>query len=289
MSQIDISRMDFKQLRAKVQELEDTLALMKRRYEDILYNLDDGNFSGNFIKEKEQMKTEISVNAEGIKTKVSQTDLDDVTEIMYSEFEQTAGKISMCVSKTAAYGSATSGHAIPTAANTTAEEKEKMYFCEANEKYYYFNPISNRWIEVEDDNIYSAFVQTPYGFELSGAVEINGDLITTGTISADRIDAENLACTRLYAKGNDKFYAKLNGGYGDFGIYSPDALDDASPQDSKCLFGIYNTIDGVSLYMRGSLFLRRGALGSISAYGTWDFSNATINWGDNGSATAVFG
>lgn len=102
MSQTDINKMDFKQLRNKVQELEDTIALMKRKYEDILFNLDDGNFSGKFIKEKEDMKTEISITAEGIKTMVSKTDLNDVLTD-YSTFEQTAEKIQLAVNSERTY------------------------------------------------------------------------------------------------------------------------------------------------------------------------------------------
>ena len=41
----NINDMNFKQLRNEVQLLRDELAIMKRKYEDILYNLDDDNFS----------------------------------------------------------------------------------------------------------------------------------------------------------------------------------------------------------------------------------------------------
>ena len=41
----NIPDMNFKQLRNEVQLLRDELAIMKRKYEDILYNLDDDNFS----------------------------------------------------------------------------------------------------------------------------------------------------------------------------------------------------------------------------------------------------
>lgn len=80
-----------KQLRKEVQLLRDELAIMKRKYEDIIYNLDDDNFSSRFVKEKGEMRTAIEVNAEGIKTKVS-------NEKFESEIKQTASSIDTKVS-----------------------------------------------------------------------------------------------------------------------------------------------------------------------------------------------
>lgn len=94
----DISKMTDKQLRNEVQLLRDELAKMKRTYEDIIYNLDDGNFSSQFIKEKDDMKTKIEVTAEGIKTKVSKTDLETSLS-NYSTIEQTAFEITSMVTK----------------------------------------------------------------------------------------------------------------------------------------------------------------------------------------------
>lgn len=94
----DINKMDFKQLRNEVQLLRDELAIMQRKYEDIIYNLDDDNFSSRFVKEKGDMKTAIEVTAEGIKTKVSKEDLDKSLS-NYSTIEQTAEKITTTVTK----------------------------------------------------------------------------------------------------------------------------------------------------------------------------------------------
>lgn len=92
MSATDISKMNDKQLRNEVQLLRDELAIMKRQYEDIIYNLDDDNFSSRFVKEKGDMRTAIEVNAEGIKTKVSNEDFE-------SEKKQTASLIESEVKK----------------------------------------------------------------------------------------------------------------------------------------------------------------------------------------------
>ena len=50
MFDIPINKMDFKQLRNEVQALRDELAIMKRKYEDAIYNLDSDNFSKSFTR-----------------------------------------------------------------------------------------------------------------------------------------------------------------------------------------------------------------------------------------------
>ena len=92
MSDSNINQMTVKQLRNEVQLLRDELAIMKRQYEDIIYNLDTENFSSRFVKEQGNMKTAIEINAKGIKTKVSNEDLNKSLS-NYSTIEQTAEKI----------------------------------------------------------------------------------------------------------------------------------------------------------------------------------------------------
>ena len=53
MSDNNVNQMDIKKLRNEVQLLRDELAIMQRKYEDILYNLDDDNFSSQLKKEKD--------------------------------------------------------------------------------------------------------------------------------------------------------------------------------------------------------------------------------------------
>lgn len=106
----NISTMNDKQLRNEVQLLRDELAIMRRKFEDIIYNLDTDNFSSRFVKEQGKMKTAIEVTAEGIKTKVSKEDLDKSLS-SYSTIEQTADKISTAV----------------TSINNSTDEKLKNY------------------------------------------------------------------------------------------------------------------------------------------------------------------
>lgn len=52
-----------KQLRNEVQLLRDELAVMKRKYEDIIYNLDTDNFSQRVVKQGKDMYTKIEQTA----------------------------------------------------------------------------------------------------------------------------------------------------------------------------------------------------------------------------------
>lgn len=70
----NINKMDFKQLRNEVQLLRDELAIMKRKYEDIIYNLDDDNFSSRIVKEKGDMKTAIEQTEEAITLQAEKID-----------------------------------------------------------------------------------------------------------------------------------------------------------------------------------------------------------------------
>ena len=98
MSETDVNKMDFKQLRNEVQLLRDELALFKRKSEDLLYNLDADNFSGGFRKEQDNMKAQMKITAEAIKLMVSDTDLQKELQ-NYSTIEMTSKAITAEVSK----------------------------------------------------------------------------------------------------------------------------------------------------------------------------------------------
>lgn len=191
----NINNMDFKQLRNEVQLLRDELAIMKRKYEDIIYNLDTDNFSSRFVKEQGNMRTAIEINAEGIKTKVSKEDLE-------SSITQTAESITSIVSKGANLDKAEEISSIEEATNTDAIYVIKEYATNENgdtvvksETYYYFNDFSKSWEELSGDSIYTVFEQTDEGFALKGNVLIDGnavitkDLTLSGTVTWDMINS----------------------------------------------------------------------------------------------------
>ena len=200
-----------KQLRNEVQLLRDEIAKMKRMYEDIIYNLDDRNFSGQFIKEKNDMKTKIEVTAEGIKTMVSKTDLDNSLS-EYTTLQQTAEAIS-----THAYASADLSSAEKITSLQYATDKEKTYYIQdanGDKNYYYYNQISKEWEEIVGGGIETVFEQTPTGFKLKGNVKVDGSCVLTDSLTFDSSDnplqveysvdgINNWHST--FASGSDKF------------------------------------------------------------------------------------
>lgn len=153
--------------------------------------------------------------------------------------------------------------------------------------------IKHNGVTIDSASVSFSGVVTFDDLETEGYTTINGANITTGAISADYIDTENLACTRLYAKSNaDGYFAKLNGNYGDFGVFNSRASDTATAASSYCMFGIYHNIPSISLYSYGYEYMCvNSSNDKVTAYGTWDFSSATVNGisGGSGSSVAVFG
>lgn len=215
MSDGDINKMNFKQLKNEVQLLRDELAIFKRKYEDAIYNLDSDNFAKGFTLEQNNMKAQIKISAEAIKTTVSKTDLDTRLE-SYSTKEQTAEKILQTVSKTYVTNMLSGEYAtqaeLSTEIEQTAEkisavvnasysnptevysfssygkDKSLVYYESSENLYWHYD--GDKWVSSENGNFGSVFEQTANGFSLKGNVKISGDLITSGTISADRISTE---------------------------------------------------------------------------------------------------
>lgn len=205
MREENIEKMDFKELRKEVQLLRDEIAIFKRKWEDMAYNLDNENFSSRIVKEKEGMKAEIKVTAEEIKTKVSKTDLDSTKESIisqtaeaistkvsktdlqkelerYSTISQTADAIQTVVSKGANLDEAEVIESLDKAIDTS-----KIYVIQeknskgelVSETYYYYNEIMKSWEVLSGDSIYTVFKQTDDGFEMKGNVVIDGNAVVT--------------------------------------------------------------------------------------------------------------
>ena len=94
----DISKMTDRQLRNEVRLLRDELAIMKRKYEDIIYNLDTDNFSSRFVKEQGDMKTAIEVTAKGIEAKVSNEEFQSKLSLTAERFETSISNLDLTLS-----------------------------------------------------------------------------------------------------------------------------------------------------------------------------------------------
>lgn len=146
MSNIPISKMNDKQLRNEVQLLRDELAIFKRKYEDIIYNLDNDNFSSQLIKEKEGMKTSIEQTEKSITLQAEE--IEGNTKKI-GTLEVTAGQIQ----------------------STVKENYDNLngYISSVSQTA---NSISSKVGEIENGKFgkYSLFTQTTAGFYLDGDV-----------------------------------------------------------------------------------------------------------------------
>lgn len=295
MSDIPISKMNDRQLRNAVQVLYDNFALFKRKYEDMIYNLDSDNFSTSFTIAQDNMKTQVKAVAGAIKTMVSEADLRAELE-KYSKVEQTANAITTTVTAeyvnnlisedyvsnsvfetevqqthTAISQTADNVASIvskniaayftatmyPTASNTNAEEQSML--CLYNGSYYYYNDIKKLWEPYPANGIKSMFRQTPSGFELTGDVSVSGDMISGGSIKGLNVSTSESVfgdAVRLNSE-NNSLETLYNGAVvGSFGVTNGGST--LQPIGGADLF-IYN----------------------VKARGTWDFSECEIIWKGN--------
>lgn len=211
----DIDKMNFNQLRNEVQLLRDELAIFKRKYEDIIYNLDNDNFSSRLIKEKEGMKTSIEFNAEGIKTKVSNEDLTGALK-NYSTITQTANAIETAVTsinettdeKLKSYSTITqTADAIVTAVSSL-ESADSLLKGQISEIKQTANIISSKVGEIENGKFgkYSLFTQTAEGFTLDGKK-------TTFTGVIYLTDTNNEKLTSIWSSSNNGRHLYMNSAY----------------------------------------------------------------------------
>lgn len=217
MREENIEKMNFKELRAEVQLLRDELAIFKRKYEDAIYNLDSDNFGKSFTVEQNNMKAQIKISAEAIKTMVSDTDLQSALA-NYSTITQTANAIQTVVSK-----GANLDEAIPVTSLDYATDKNAVYVIQSTdalgnitgERYYYYNDLLNQWEILSGDSIYTVFNQTASGFELKGNVLIDGNTVITKNLTLSgnvTWDMENSPVLTRYSSDNLNWHSPMADG-----------------------------------------------------------------------------
>lgn len=107
-------------------------------------------------------------------------------------------------------------------------------------------------------------------------VKLAADVIKFGDYAS--VDEKGwLKITRLWdSQSKENYYAKLYSQEGDFGIYHKDAGDNANPLSSDCMWGVYNSIDGITFSTRGNQYLVRSADNKMMPKGVWDFSKCDV-------------
>ncbi len=297
----DLSQMEVKQLRNEVQLLRDELAIFKRKYEDIIYNLDDDNFSSTLLREKEGMKTSIEVNAEGIKTKVSNEEFEsaitqtaglieskvsDLNDALSTRITQTEELIetevqsltnvdawlSSSITQTSneIKSSVSSVFNTITKVNSTSDMTDKSKLYTYNGVNYYYNNVQGKWMQVSGNSIASSFVQTSSGFQLKGDVSISGDAIVGGTISGASL--QNSEGTHYLQM------SESSGGVGEYGTFR--LYNDK--YSSVPYFSIYdNELGHIGLSAAGVPFLGvtvSGGTPTVETYGNWDIGGGTAKF-----------
>lgn len=125
--------------------------------------------------------------------------------------------------------------------------------------------------------MYSAFIQTADGFKLSGIVEIDGDLITSGTISGNRIHGGSITGVTVGTAANI---------YGD-GVRLNSDTQRLEFVYNGTVIGAWGLADvgGSAIYPTGGGKL---TISGVTASGVWDFSDCEQVIGLP-STVAVFG
>ena len=177
----NINNMDVKQLRNEVQLLRDELAIMKRKYEDIIYNLDTDNFSQRLVKQGENMYTKIEQTAESISLQAEK--IADNEEKM-AELSVKAGEISSIARKNISAHFESSEE--PTKDNTSP--KQQSMLCLYKGTYYYYNDIKEEWEKYPEGGLQTMFVQDGEKFALYGDVLVDGSCIITDTLTFNSED-----------------------------------------------------------------------------------------------------
>ena len=204
----NINSMNFKQLKNEVQSLRDELAIMKRKYEDMIYNLDTDNFSQRVVKQGKDMYTKIEQTAEEISLQAEKID-DNETKM--AELSVKAGEISSMTKVNI------SAHfekdEAPTKANTNNAQKAML--CLYEDVYYYYNDITEKWEVYPENGLQTLFVQDGDGFRLYGDVKVDGSCVLTESLTfnaSDRpvqveysVDGTANSWHTTFVSGSDKF------------------------------------------------------------------------------------
>lgn len=174
----DINKMDFKQLRNQVQILSDQVAIMKRKYEDAIYNLDTANFSGRYIKEQNDFKSAIKMTEKEISLSVSA--LDGRISTLNIDINSISSRVGM----------------ISDELGSEISQRKNLIKMIVKD----LDPDTGTAIE-------SIFEQTALGFNLTGNVKVTGNLDITnverlaGTLYLN--DGDNTTSQRIVFSNGD--------------------------------------------------------------------------------------
>lgn len=307
---MEISEKTLKNLNTKIIELADEVCKMKRMYEDLLYNLDDDNFSGRFLKEKDGMKTKITANEKGItavvgKIKDTEDSINGNYEELSSRISQTAESISTEVKRVLNLSGAIAVDSVSDMTDTG-----KIYALKGFDglghpvykDYYAYNFISGEFELLSSDTVYSFFEQTADGFKIRGDVLINGNLVRTTDTNGNILEFNNGFFNMLVPDNADTPKMQIGFGTDDENVANPYIIFGAGDGNTDLNIHGYPLKSGTGLIYKHSggmqiNYTTRGLeiMGfdfsednTLRIYGDVVF-DGSVNLGESVSATAVFG
>lgn len=155
---MNFEKMDFNDIRLALkqayrdnQALRDEIALMKRYYDDLIYNIDVENMN-------DRTKTTVKKSEEAYEKAAT--------------VEIKAEEISMAVKAT--WGKPVTVDKF----DSDTAQKDVVYYEESTNTYYYYDSLLQQWNESENATFGTVFTQTATGFELNGNVVVDGTLVT---------------------------------------------------------------------------------------------------------------
>ena len=240
---MNFEKMDFNDIRLALkqayrdnQALRDEIALMKRYYDDLIYNIDVENMNN-------RTKTTVKKSEEAYEKAAT--------------VEIKAEEISMAVKAT--WGKPVTVDKF----DSDTAQKDVVYYEESTNTYYYYDSLLQQWNESENATFGTVFTQTATGFELNGNVEISGNLITEGTIKG--VDIVGVK----YWDAGQNGYIYLNSlpGTCDFELRN---------NKNQAIFTVYDTHDGTQLEAYDFTFLRATPGELVVPYGTWNFAYCDV-------------
>lgn len=217
--------------------------------------------------------TKIEQNAEGISAVAN--DLDGLTTQVTILSDEISASVSFgnAMFEGAVRGSLTSSGKIPASA-----DKTRLFYDTGNDVFYYYNVIDNKWKQVSETSPVTAFQMSQDGFKLNNSVQIDGNLITNGTIRGSIFADEN-------GTGFLELSSQTAGSISTVVMNLKDNSGNAvfSVQDAA-LSGVTN------LFAHDFQFLNVNKnTNTVNMLGKWNFATATsINWGNHEPA-ARFG
>lgn len=208
MSDSNINNMNIKQLRNEVQLLRDEIAIMKRNFEDILYNLDTDNFSTRVVKQGENMYTKIEQNAESISLqaeKVSENSqniatLEVTADKIYSEVyseDEDGTEVSRITQNAESITSEVEarkeedGKLSTKITQTASSIRSEVSNVESRLNSSIEQNADNISMIVSDDENESIFLQTSSGFEMTGNVKVTQIMQVDGNLYIGDYDSRN--------------------------------------------------------------------------------------------------